>query len=375
MSPTLEIRNTLFTTAKLNEIARQDGPCITLLIPDRHPGSQEGSRAVLVRGMARSVAEMVATQQLDPAIIQPIEDFASKMEEDKGGPGIALFRSPNYFNVVTAPGIAKGSVTLSRHFHLAPLVMSVSVPQDFYVLGLNRKNLFLYRYSHQNVEKVDFPAQIPSNMEAALAFDQPDHRLENSSAAGRSTGAMTSVRFGTLSDREAAREYLQHYFEVVNRGLKQWLPGTPLLLAGVHEEVATFRRVARNEGLLHPEIQGNIEFLSITDMAERAREAAVAHYRWLGEAVLAKFREMPDRRRTRSTARAVLNAASAGRVHQLCVAEGADVRGSLKSQGGFENEDLVNAAVVETLRNGGEVFMLPEATMAEAAPLAAILRF
>ena len=38
-------------------------------------------------------------------------------------------------------------------------------------------------------------------------------------------------------------------------------------------------------------------------------------------------------------------------------------------------EDLVNAAVVETLRAGGEVFMLPQDKMQAAHPLAAILRY
>jgi len=374
MSPTLESANILCTISTLTEIARQEGPSITLLIPGRHPGSQEGSRSVLVRGMARSAVEMVATQELDPAILQPIEDFVSKFE-DKGGPGIAVFCSSSYFNAVTAPGITEGKVALSRHFHLAPLVTSVSCPQDFYVLALNRKNVRLYRYSNGKAENVDFPAEVPANMEAALAFDQPDHRMENRSAAGSSTGAMTSVRFGTASDREAASEYLLHFFQIVHRGLKPWLQGTPLLLAGVHEEVAAFRGVAGDDPILHAEIAGNIDYLSLAEIAELARGAAVAHYHWLGQAVLAKFREMPNRRRTRSTLRAVLNAAAAGRVHQLCAAEAAEVRGSMKSHGGFEDEDLVNAAIVDTLRHGGEVFMLPATTMPKAAPLAAILRF
>ena len=39
----------------------------------------------------------------------------------------------------------------------------------------------------------------------------------------------------------------------------------------------------------------------------------------------------------------------------------------------LEGEDLVNAAVVETLKAGGEVFVLPEEKMRE--PVAAILRY
>jgi hypothetical protein len=38
-------------------------------------------------------------------------------------------------------------------------------------------------------------------------------------------------------------------------------------------------------------------------------------------------------------------------------------------------QDLANAAVVETLRAGGEVFMVPQDKMPAADPIAAILRY
>jgi hypothetical protein len=40
-----------------------------------------------------------------------------------------------------------------------------------------------------------------------------------------------------------------------------------------------------------------------------------------------------------------------------------------------EREDLINAAVVETLRTGGEVFVLPQDKMPVTNPVAAILRY
>ena len=55
-------------------------------------------------------------------------------------------------------------------------------------------------------------------------------------------------------------------------------------------------------------------------------------------------------------------------MHQLCVRTGTE----FASRGG---EDQINAAVVETLRNGGEVFMLPQDKMPVAHPVAAILRY
>ena len=376
MSPTLGTTNSPLTAAALRDIASQEGPSITLLIPDHHPGAHEPSRAALVRGMARLAAEQVAAQKLDTAnLLEPIEDYASALKTDEGGPGIALFRTASFLAALSVRGIRESSVTLSRHFNLSPLMAAASAPQEFYILGLSRKNLGFYHYLRGQCEAAQLPVGAPGNMESALAFDQPDHRLSNQSASGNSTGSMHAAPFGTTTERESAGDHLLHYFQLVDRGLKGFLKETPLLLAGVHEEVAAYRRASHNHHLLKTEIHGNIDFLTPAEIAERAAAAALAHYHQTGEAVLEKYREMPKRKLTRGTVRPALIAALAGRVHQLCVAEGAVVRGSLKRHGGFEKEDLVNAAIVETLRHGGEVFMLPPSSMPEDTPVAAILRF
>jgi hypothetical protein len=173
---------------------------------------------------------------------------------------------------------------------------------------------------------------------------------------------MHAVGFGTGSEREVAHERMHHFFQLVDQGLKDFLKETPLLLAGVHEEVAAYRKVARHHNLLETEIQGNIDFLSPAEIAERASAAALEHYRRAGETVLEKYKEMTDRKRTLGTSRSVRNAALAGRVHQLCIAEEAE-------------DDQGNGVIAETLRHGGEVFMLPRERMPKDVPMAAILRF
>ena len=348
MVPTPRTTNTPLTLTSLQEIADHEGPCITLLIPDRHPGSQEGSRAALVRGMTRTAAEQLREQKLSaPSLLEPIEAFASGIQNDEGGSGIALFRSPNFFATARVAGIKESCVTVGRHFHLSPLVAFASAPQEFYILGLNRKNLRLYRYAHGRCESVALPAQIPPSIEVASNLDRSDNELQNQSPSGRSTGAMRAAHFGTSTQRESAPELLHHFFLMVDQGLKEWLRDTPLLLAGVHEEVAAYRRASRHNHLLDSDIQGNIDFLSEAEIAERATEGALTHYRKLGEAVLVKYREMADRRRAKSTARIVLSAAMAGRVHQLCAAEATEVKGCFKIRDSSEEEDLVNASIVD----------------------------
>ena len=51
-----------------------------------------------------------------------------------------------------------------------------------------------------------------------MAFKQPDHDLENRSAAGSSVGSMRRIRFGTGSGRETQQTYLADLYKEVDRG-------------------------------------------------------------------------------------------------------------------------------------------------------------
>jgi hypothetical protein len=311
-------------------------------------------------------------------LLAPLEHLAEEREIEAGGPPLAIFRSAEILERYVVPSHQAEALTIASHFYLLPFVATVFAPQDFFILELNTKRLRLLRYTYGKCAELALPAAIPPGLEAAGGFDQPDHTLMNRSFAGPSVGTMPGVRFGTLSDREAAGEYLHHFFELVDRGLTETLGGKPLLLAGVHEEIAAYRRVARYEHILTPELAGNPQHLSFAQIAARAAEMALAHHQMAGERWLADFREMPDRGRTADDVRQVLGAAAQGRVHRLCVRDQTKVIGPMEPEldsAHLGREDLINAAAVETLRTGGEVFVLPQDRVPVTHPLAAILRY
>jgi len=357
-----------------------------MLIPEHHPGAQAGSRKTLVRDLVQRAARQLAEGKLKAHaghLLASMETIAEEEETEAGGPGFAIFCSPRILEVFDLPSWTSRSqqaekLTIASHFDLSPLVECAFVPQEFFILGISRKHLRLFRYTNGICVEVPLPPRVPVSVEVAGAFDQPDHDLENRSSSGTSNGSMRAVHFGTLSDREAAGEYLYHFLGLVDRGLKETLAGAPLLLAGVHEEVAAYRRAAKYANILESEIHGNIEFLAVEQIAQHAADAAREHYRRAGQRVLAEYREMPDRNRAMDDLQDVLRAAAAGRVHRLCLREGFEIHGRMVPEldsAHAATEDLVNAAVVETLRHGGEVFMLPKDQMPANHPLAAILRY
>jgi len=104
--------------------------------------------------------------------------------------------------------------------------------------------------------------------------------------------------------------------------------------------------------------------------AEKAEPASMAT-----ESELQQLRELAGSGRISTGVRPVLKAASEGRVAKLILAEEAEFAATREALESDSPEDLLNAAAVLSIRNGGEVFTLPVEAMGAEAPVAAILRY
>ncbi len=358
----------------LRKLATQPGPCITLLIPASHPGTLEGLRRAVITDLLKSAKRQLHDHKWcadSEALLVPMRDFAAAMESV--GPGTAVFSAPGFFHAALAPEVPLPIAKVANHFLIAPLAESVFAPQEFHILALNRKALRLIHFNRGRCSEVPLPDSVPANEEAFELMDSSDHELRNRSTAGPGHGAMGAVVFGTTTGTESRRDKEHHFYLAVDRGLKEVVRDGLLMLAGVREEVFEYRRAVHHCRLMEGMLEGSPDHIATAQLAAEAARASVEHYHLLGEIVMGKIREMPDRGRSLEGMREVLKAAEAGRVHQLCAAEDAESLGDLHHP--HSREDLVNAAIVETLRYAGEVFLLPKDRMPVASPVAAILRY
>lgn len=349
----------------LKLLSGQTGPCLTIVLPERRPGAAEGDRRVVLRRLLKHPA--LAGQE--PGLLQPLEDLCEKPGLENGGLGLAVFRAPGFLACYRVPAKTERAAA-AGHFLLAPFVVDAHIPGDFFALGLNKKRMRLFHCSQYECREAPWPAGVPSSLEEAGQHDRSERDLENRSTAGVNVGDMRRVRFVTATDRDTSGAYLHDYFEQVHRGLKPVLAGRPLVVMGVREETAAYQRIAGDARVLAGE-PGNIEYVPAAEVGRRAREAVRREYFARGERVFEEIRELPDRRRVATETHEVLRAAAQGRVHRLCVRAETEVSAPWEGY----TEDLVNAALVETLRAGGEVFVLPTDRMPQAEPLAAQLRF
>jgi hypothetical protein len=360
----------------LTRLSAQPGPCVTLLVPAHHPGAPDGSQRVRRHGLLKNIQASGGAGKVLEGLLKRAGEFASTLP-DTGGPGTAIYCTPTFQASVLCSGTTEKAVVASNPY-VIPLLEDALSSHDLFVLCLSTKQLKLYEYAGGTSALVPLPAAVPVSLEAAGHFHTGTTHGETRTSAGHSAGKMTALRFGTSGSRESARGEVEHFFSLVDSGLKAVIGERPLLLTGVREEIAAYRRVSHCDSLLHSEVDGNNDFLTAAQITELAKNAALEEYRRHGSEILQEFREMRDRNRTASSVGQIIRAAGEGRVHRLCVRTGTELPGKIEggsNNAGLAAEDLANAAVVRTLANGGEVYLLPADQMSETEPLCAILRY
>lgn len=375
----------LLRLGTIREILRSPGPCITILLPPYRPGEPAGSPATILKAntqeAARQLGERTLPKSAIASLLQPLQQLTHDPALGAGSRwGRVIFRSPNSFQQFHLTYAVKASLSVAGSFSIRQLAPELSRPRVFYILALSKTRVALLRCAGLHAEAAKLPAGVPETLEEALALEPPDHDLEGRSAVGTSTGAMNAVRFGTGSGRERQHTHLADYYKLVDRGLQQTFrePDTPLILAGVEEDISIYRAGSTYRDLAKGGIPGNPDIAREQDeILQQAysilRRDGLEHQH--AALIAAKERTTPSRFSTDPDT--ILRAAFEGRVGQLYLNEDADrieifERGSYQSWG---QEDLLNLASVQTIVHHGKACVLPAEMMPDGSTAIGIMRF
>jgi len=362
--------------AGLQELAKSRGPCITLFISLPAPNQ--------IPARLKNALRAIEGQIDDRSFIGPIEDLAMDIYTDGVWANtLAVFRSPDVFRYFWMRGQGrKEMAVVASRFQIRQLLSLLTGEQQFYLLALDRQAVRLLHCRPYSVREISLKETAPVCFEEWLHNRQPDHMRKNHTAAGPSTGSMRGVLFGSGTDQENEVECLRHFWKAVDEGVQRVL-GTadaPLLLAGVDFEVAIYREVSTYPRLLDEAIYGAPNRIPENVLQERAWEvasrAAPASFR----KAMAEAKEQRERGRILSDTPQVIKAAFQGRVGSLFLSRNAEWRGvwdeeAFEPRIGEGSDDLLNAAAVETIRNGGQAFELDSQPLPQGKEVAAVLRF
>jgi Bacterial archaeo-eukaryotic release factor family 3 len=328
----------------------------------------EAGRRLVASGLEPRQAEAL----LAPAHrIERETDFARHRDH-----GLVLFltaaRAPQVFTIpAPLPHLQDGVVTAGRHFHLRPLLGLLAHNRRFHILGLSAGNVRLLSATPFAWTVTPLNA-LPVHLQAAA-----DSLLTTEGGAKQSQQDEEALR------KELLLEDLGNVADAVSAAL-----GTdtaPLVLAAEPKTAGHFTKVAQLRQLLSETVAVNPFALSDAELHARAvalmQPILDAERNALLEQVNARLGTAEPNVAIRLEE--ILTASHEGRVEAVIVAQdnalwGRFTPGAVLVAHGTQaagDEDLLNQAAVETMRHGGQAFLLPHDRLPRQAPAVATLRY
>lgn len=389
VNPTYETLS--FDPTLLRSLAEHEGLSFSLYLRGHQGGAHTQTAAQRIRSFSQRADEILCAQNIIApdrrALLDPVLALADEKEFSLGQHGgYAILRSVTRLIVIPLSTVDQDRLALEGRFLLTPMLWMLAPASAYDVLCISRKRARLLAMTTADHAEVELPATVPLDVAAFQSTDQPDHQLANRSSAGPSLGSMKGVMFGTGVEREKEDRHYRDFCKALARTLAPILRQRqrPLLLAGATAELAIYAQVNDYALTVGPRLTLSPDGgLGDAEIKRRADQILAT---WIDPATahaLAQF-EAAGAARALLETHSIVRAAHAGQVECLLWSEGEPQFGNLEhlvntrhyaGEHASTHDDLGNAAVIETLRHGGQVHPVPREAMPEKSALAAVLRY
>jgi hypothetical protein len=371
---------------QLKQLLSSSGPCISMYFPvnreNLNPGDDERHWKSAVREL-QAQSERFGGETRD--LVESLTDW-NTVSEDRNGKEktLVVFRSPDSFARMWIRAEINERVAVGPQFFVRPLLPFLR-DSTFYLLALSLNDVRLLCCTRNSSEQVPLVGA-ETNFDRYMNSAKPDHVLDNRGSTGPSSGSSKGVMFGTTTDTEDRGEYLAHYFKQIDRALNATLRENKALVipVAVEYELSLYRSISTYPNLLDEGIHGAPNGLKGGEMHSRALSLLAQHHLREVEKVLGDYNHLVGGGRATNRLKEIVTGAHDGRVNKLVVSDSMEQQGTMdeathavrgSENGGGENYDLLNDAVVQTMLHAGQVYVAPNKLMPNGTPLAAIFRY
>uniref|UniRef100_B8HTR9 Uncharacterized protein n=1 Tax=Cyanothece sp. (strain PCC 7425 / ATCC 29141) TaxID=395961 RepID=B8HTR9_CYAP4 len=375
-------------------IEQSQPPCISIYLPTVRAGAEVQQNPIRFKNLIKQAEAQLedyglrhteALELLQPVMDLDHEDFWQHQQE-----GLAIFIAQNFLRYYRLPLTVEELAVVSQSFHLKPLLPLLSGDGEFFILTLSQQQVQLFAATRYSIQPIEVEG-LPESMDAALQYDETAKEGQfriSTSRGGTANAAMQAGEFhGQGSpDRDKVQRDILQYFYIIDKALQPVLHDrqAPLILAGVDYLHPIYKEANTYPHLLDTGITENTKLLSPTELHALVWPMVASQFEQAQQAALSQFEELTNTGKTSTTVQDSVPAAYYGRVDTLFVPVGVQQWGSYDPQSNEltlhaepepGDRDLLDAAAVQTLLNGGTVYALPPDQIPAAAPLAAVFRY
>lgn len=368
----------------LNLASKEQNVCISIFLPTHKMGEEVQQDPIRLKNLLSKATDQLKEYEVKQRKIEKLLEEPRKLldkpsfwrHNDKG---LALFISEDEFEYYRIPHSFKERVMVEDHFLITPLIPMISKEGSFCVLALSQKNVRLLKCTRADVEEIELQ-DAPTNMDEFKKFDVFEKNLK---AAG-STGSENM--FHGWGDGSVETDYVKNYLKTIENDVTGILRkrNDPLILAGIDEAVAEYRKVNHYSRLMDQTIAGNPDPKSDEEIKDEGWNIIESYFLKDMYDDIERFGHLSGSDKQSDNLTQIVEAAYYGKVDSLFVPIGEHSWGWFDierdvvhhSKGPKNGEhDLINMAAIKTLTQSGNVYALDKDEMPSDSSIAAIFRY
>jgi hypothetical protein len=378
----------VFTRDNLKILAEtHKGLCVSIFMSMHRSGPETQQDPIRFKNLLREAEERLIAHGLRvqeaKELLEPTQRLIEgSLFREHQSDGLAVFLSRGALDSYLVPLAFEELVVVANRFHIKPLLPLLSGDGRYYILALSQNEVRLLQGTHYSLTEVDL-GSTPQNLAETLRDDdsRKEHRFRTSTSGGKSKRAV--IGYGNVVDD---KENLRRYFRQIDGGLHEMLRNerAPLVLAVVDYLHPIYREVNTYPHLMNEGVSGNPDRLNAEELHQQAWTVVKPHFQRIQQEAVDQYKQCAGSLQASNDVTEIIPAAYHGRVELLFVVADLQQWGTFdpdtdaihlhqKEEAG--DEDLSEFAALQTLLNGGTVYVVESERMPDDTSFAAVFRY
>ncbi len=341
-------------------------PCISILMRTHRSGRETQQGPIRLKNLLKEASEKLISAGQDDSVL---DSLASKTNASDfwqhQGEGLAIYLTTSDCRMFRLNRRVDEKVFVGKSFFVQPLIRESNSGGEYFVLSLSWDEASLFRATDDSLNPVETSA-LPAKFDELVLPRDPEESLQNTShrSVGNTPGTSKGMFHGQGEGEDKIKADRNQYLSIVGDEVAAavYNTGLPLIVVATSEVAGHFEAASKIH--IDAKVEGSPTELSDDELREQAQQAIApqlkADHSEFGE----RFGTAMANSQGSDNLEDVLQAAKNGRIDSLMVCS----RGEYCEQ--------TNQAVVDTLRNGGDVLQCSQESMpGDDAVAAAIFRF
>jgi hypothetical protein len=297
--------------------------------------------------------------------------------------GIAFFIADGFFKYVFLPEASRELLQINHKFLISPLVPYAMDRDYFYVLVISKKQSKLFRANRFEIHYVPI-AEMPNGIEDVVHIEEKDDQtlFRSANSGGRSSANYRRMGSG-MDEKQNIASYLAEVDSTIRKSVLS-NEHVPLLIAGVDYLIPIFKSVTHYNNVWNASITGSHQYDSNQQLHRAALKVMEMYFEERKKKALLEYGNQSTTATTSSIPIDVIRAAAQSRVSTLFMSNDAQQWGTFDEKQDLlvlhdherpGDDNLADRTVLNTILNGGDVYIVDDHEVPQGGVMAAIMRY